>query len=169
MNANREWYVVQTHPNAEMRAAEHLRRQGFEVYMPRCRKLRRHARKTETVVRPLFPRYLFVAPGKASEGWHAVRSTVGVSTIVGSELGPTRVRDTVMQDLRQREDEAGFFQSDPRPRFSPGEKLRLLDGALSLCVGLFESMTDNDRVSVLLEMLGRSVRVVVNYEDVARA
>ena len=45
----------------------------------------------------------------------------------------------------------------------------VLTGALSACVGLFEGMSDRDRVAVLLEMLGRKVRVVVDYENVARA
>ena len=169
MSADRKWYVVQTHPHAEMRAAEHLRRQGFEVYIPRFRKLRRHARKTETVIRPLFPRYFFVALDKAAEGWYTVRSTTGVASLVGGPDGPTPLRDAVMQDLKQREDDAGFFRFDPRPRFSQGEKIRLLTGALSACVGFFESMTDRDRVAVLLEMLGRKVRVVVDCENVARA
>ena len=169
MNANLKWYVVQTHPNAEMRAVTHLLRRGFEVYMPRFRKLRRHARKTELVVRPLFPRYLFVAFDQAAGSWHAVRSTIGVSNLVGGKLGPTPIRDTVMRDLKRREDDSGFFCFDPRPRFSQGEKIRLLTGALSACVGLFESMTDSDRVAVLLEILGRKVRVVVDCANIARA
>ena len=169
MSADRKWYVVQTHPNAELRAAEHLRRQGFEIYMPQFRKLRRHARKTETVIRPLFPRYFFVAFDKATESWHAVHSTIGVSNLVGGAHGPTPLRDAVMRDLRHREDDAGLFRFDPRPHFFPGEKIRFLTGALSACVGLFESMTDHDRVAVLLELLGREVRVVVDYENVARA
>jgi transcriptional antiterminator RfaH len=169
MSANCKWYVVQTHPNAEMRAAEHLRRQGFEVYIPRFRKLRRHARKTESVIRPLFPRYFFVAFDRTAGNWHAVRSTIGVSNLLGGEQGPTPLRDTVMQDLKQREDDAGFFRFEPRSRFIPGEKIRVLTGALSACIGLFESMTDRDRVTVLLELLGRKVRLVVDCENVARA
>jgi transcriptional antiterminator RfaH len=169
MITNRRWYVVQTHPNAELRAAEHLRRQGFEVYMPRFRKLRRHARKTESVIRPLFPRYCFVAFDRSAGSWQAVRSTIGVSNLVGGRDGPIPLRDGVMRDLKRREDDSGFFRFDAPPRFFPGEKIRFLTGALSACIGLFESMTDHDRVAVLLELFGRKVRVIVDGGNVARA
>jgi transcriptional antiterminator RfaH len=50
------WYVAYTQPNAESRAEEHLARQGYSIYLPRCRRLVRHARKRAVVLRPLFPR-----------------------------------------------------------------------------------------------------------------
>ena len=54
------WYVVSTKPNQENRAALNLRKQAFEVLLPMMQKKRRHARQIETVLRPLFPGYLFV-------------------------------------------------------------------------------------------------------------
>ena len=41
------WYVVQTQVNGEAKAAENLRRQGYETYLPRYLKRRRHARKVD--------------------------------------------------------------------------------------------------------------------------
>ena len=38
------WFVVQTQANGEAKAAEHLRRQSYEIYLPRYLKRRRHAR-----------------------------------------------------------------------------------------------------------------------------
>ena len=43
------WYVVYTRPNAEMKALAHLACQGYEAYLPRYRKWRRHARRRELV------------------------------------------------------------------------------------------------------------------------
>ena len=54
------WFVAHTHPHAEGKASAHLARQGFETYLPRYLKRRRHARKIETVAAPFFPRYVFV-------------------------------------------------------------------------------------------------------------
>ena len=71
------WYVVHTQPNSESRANEHLRRQGYITFLPKLLKRRRHARKTETVSRPLFPRYIFVQLDTVHQGWHAIRSTFG--------------------------------------------------------------------------------------------
>ena len=47
--SKQSWYVVQTHAIAEMKASMHLGRQGFEVYLPRFLKRRRHARRVEIV------------------------------------------------------------------------------------------------------------------------
>ncbi len=75
------WYVVQTHANAEVKAATHLGRQGFEVYLPRFLKRRRHARRVEIVPAALFPRYLFVAD-IASQRWRSIHSTIGVCRLL---------------------------------------------------------------------------------------
>jgi hypothetical protein len=37
------WYVVRTHALSEDRAAWHLKNRGFDVYLPRYSKQRRHA------------------------------------------------------------------------------------------------------------------------------
>lgn len=66
------WYVVQTQINAEAKAAEHLALQGFSLYLPRYLKRRSHARKVDTVARPLFPRYLFVAMDVAVQRWRSI-------------------------------------------------------------------------------------------------
>jgi transcriptional antiterminator RfaH len=167
MSRDRRWYVVHTHPQAEWRAAEHLRRQGFDVYLPRFQAKRRHARRVETVIRPLFPRYLFVAFDRATERWQAVRSTIGIAGLIGDSQGPTPVAERVLGDLRSREDPAGFFQ--PVKRFARGEDVKIVGGVFSACIGLFEGMTDKDRITVLLDILGRQVRVVVDGKLVAGA
>src|SRR5664279_3292931 len=76
---SRLWYVAQTHVHAETKATLHLRRQGFDVYLPRYRKQRRHARRVDIVAAPLFPRYLFVSVDLATQRWRSIRSTVGIT------------------------------------------------------------------------------------------
>ena len=49
INGTERWYVVQSQPNAELKAAAHLNRQGFTTYLPRYMKRRRHARRVEDV------------------------------------------------------------------------------------------------------------------------
>ncbi len=167
MSAGR-WYVVQTQPHAEARAEVHLRRQGFTTYLPRLIKSRRHARKTEQVSRPLFPRYMFVRIDQAHQGWHAISSTFGVSHLIGGENGPVALRDGVIEALRQREDADGHVHLDA-PKFLRGAAVRVLDGVFASCLGMFESMSDKDRVTVLLDLLGRRVRVALEAESVAAA
>jgi transcriptional antiterminator RfaH len=163
-----KWYVAHTHAHAEVKAIEHLRRQGFVTYLPRYRKERRHARRTETVAAPLFPRYCFVAFNMATQRWPAIRSTFGIDHLVGGDAGPASVADEVIERLREREDETGFIQLNPSPRFAPGDKVRLISGAFSVCAALFDGMTDRDRVDVLLEFLGRKVRMTIDSSAIER-
>jgi transcriptional antiterminator RfaH len=163
------WFVAHTHPHAEAKATAHLDRQGFEIYFPRYLKRRRHARRVETVAAPLFPRYLFVAIDLDAQRWRSIYSTVGVSRLVCTGDDPTPVPVGVVEGLKQREDAKGFIKLDSRPPFHRGEKIRVLEGAFSSCLGLFESMAERERVAILLDLLGRKVRVVLDVDLVAAA
>lgn len=167
--AESRWYVVQTHAHSEGKAAEHLRRQGFDAYLPRYRKKRRHARRVETVSAPLFPRYLFVAVDVATQRWRSIRSTVGVTQLICNGDRPTAVSGAVVEQLRSREDERGLIKLDQRPQFAAGEKIRVVAGVFESCFGLFEGMNDGERVSVLLDLLGRKVRVLLDDAVIAAA
>ena len=162
------WYVAQTHPHAETKASLHLGRQGFEIYLPRYLKSRRHARRVETVAAPLFPGYLFVAIDMTTQRWLSIQSTVGVARLVRDGDRPAAVPLLVLEALKCREDAGGFVQLDRLPRFSLGDKVRIRGGAFCDCFGLYEGMSGHERVAILLELLGRKVRVVLN-EDIIDA
>lgn len=163
------WYVVQTRPNAEEQAVGHLERQGFVPFLPRYLKRRRHARKTELVARPLFPNYLFVSMDVAAQRWRAVQSTVGVSRLVCRGDMPAAVPDGVVEGLLRRRDDGGFIPLVSRPVFAAGQPVRLTEGAFASLVGLYEGMTDRDRVTVLLDLLGRKVRINADADTIEAA
>jgi transcriptional antiterminator RfaH len=167
--SNPRWYVVQTQPNAEVKVVAHLARQEFEPYLPRYLKRRRHARRIESVMAPLFPRYLFVRIDIATQRWRSIHSTFGVSRLVCNGEEPACVPDGVVAGLKTREGADGAVHLDASPRFKPGERVRIIDGVFSSCLGLYEGMTDRDRVAVLLDMLGRKVRVLVDDLSVSAA
>jgi|SRR5882757_4822932 len=164
---NAPWYVVQTQANSEAKAAENLRRQGYDIYLPSYLKRRRHARKVDLVVRPLFPRYMFVAIDMATQRWRSIQSTSGVSRLVTNGDEPTAIPQGVMRALRAREDAKGFIKLDATPSLAPGDGVRVLAGAFMDNAGLFDGVEDHDRVAILLDMLGRQVRVVLDSDLVA--
>lgn len=161
------WYVVQTQPNAESKAVVHLDRQGFLTYLPKYLKRRRHARRVDMVAAPLFPRYLFVAIDMTATRWRSIYSTVGVSRMVCSGDLPTPIPNQIVTTLRAREDASGLVRLEHQPSFRAGDKIRVLDGVFADCIALYEGMKDSDRVAILLDLLGRKVRVMVNAESVA--
>jgi len=166
---NGAWYVIQTHVNAETRAACNLVRQGFDVYLPRYLKRRSHARKVEKVPVPLFPRYMFVWIDTATQRWRSVQSTFGVSNLISHGADPAPLAHEVIRSLKAREDGCGYVQLDQRPRIAMGAKVRVLAGVFAENLGLFDGMADRDRVAVLLDLLGRKVRVTLDADMVAVA
>jgi transcriptional antiterminator RfaH len=163
------WYVVRSHFHAEAKAQTHLARQGFATYLPRYLKRRRHARRVEVVPAPLYPGYLFVAFDPLVARWRSIRSTVGVTQLLCNGDLPTTIDNLIIDALKKREDERGFIQLLQRPQFACGDKVRVQDGLFNDCLGLFEHMTDRERVVILLDLLGRKVRVTLNEELVAAA
>lgn len=163
------WFVVQSQPNSEQKALAHLNRQGFATYMPRYLKRRRHARRIDAVAAPLFPRYLFVTIDMTAQRWRSIFSTIGVSQLVCNAGMPAAISDQVIDALRAREDASGLIHLDNRPNFRVGDEIRVVEGAFSDCLGLYEGMKDNERVAILLDLLGRKVRVTVDADSVAVA
>jgi transcriptional antiterminator RfaH len=161
----RRWYVVHSQPNSERRALENLARQGYDAWLPLCRRRRRHARKTETVLRPLFPRYLFLEADLGTTPWRPVLSTYGVAGLITGPSGPVPVPDAVIAALRARADAAGVVPLEP-DALESGAKVRLSAGPLAELEGVFEARTDAERVAVLLKLMGRAVRVVVPVGDI---
>jgi transcriptional antiterminator RfaH len=155
------WYVAQTHLHAEGKALQHLRRQGFDVYMPRYLKQRRHARRIDTVAAPLFPRYLFVSIDLTAQRWHSIDSTIGIAKLIRNGELPVAVPDAIVEGLRSREGADGFVRLERQPRFAPGDKIRVSHGAFCDCLGLYETISGTDRSAILLDLLGRKVRVVL--------
>jgi transcriptional antiterminator RfaH len=163
------WYAVQTQSHGERKAAFHLERQGFAIYLPQYLKRRRHARRVELVRTPLFPRYLFVGIDMALQRWRSINGTIGVSRLVCNGEDPATVPPDVIAHLKDREGADGLIRLDLRPRFAPGDKIRVLDGVFEACLGLFEGITDNERVAILLDLLGRKVRVKLDAAAIAAA
>src|SRR6186713_299056 len=109
---NSRWYLAQTQPRAESKASLNLCRQGFEVYLPRYLKQRRHARRLESVLAPLFPGYLFVAIDVNTQRWLSIDSTFGVTRLVRDGDRPAAVPPAIISSLKCREDAKGFVVLD---------------------------------------------------------
>ena len=56
------WFIVETNPSSEKKAAAELRRAGIRAYLPRQAKEVRHKRTNQPLIkrRPLYTGYLFI-------------------------------------------------------------------------------------------------------------
>lgn len=163
------WFVVYTHPHAEAKALANLRQQGYEGYLPWCRRWRRHARRREIVRRPLFPRYLFVAFDAMTTRWRPILSTVGVAGLIRQGEQPLAVPAGVVEQIRDGEGSGRFDDLSPVARLAAGALVRIKDGPFGDLIGRLQSLAEGDRVNVLLQLLGREVVARIPVEKLEPA
>jgi len=163
----KSWYAVHTHPRAETRVVNHLKRQGFDTYLPLFLKRRCHSRRVDWVPSPFFPRYLFVGMNIEKVRWRAVRSTVGVSNFVCLGESPIKVPTDILKLLRSREDENGFVKLGSSSQIHPGDQVRIIDGALGDLVAIVKELHGLDRITLLLRLMGRQVSVNTSLERIS--
>ena len=165
----KEWYAVQTRPRQEATAELNLGRQGYHSYLPKILVRKRRRDKWTRVVEPLFPRYLFIRVDADQHSLAPVRSTLGVASLVrfGQVLQP--LPDSIIAYLRQAEDPDTQQQlADDWPHRS-GDTVHILEGPFAGLNGVFELTTGESRAMLLIELLGRSNKVIVEMNALSAA
>jgi len=63
------WYVIHTKPKQELRAAQNLELQGYNIFLPTVpvQKLLKHI--VHIIHEPLFARYLFIQLDQINSNW----------------------------------------------------------------------------------------------------
>lgn len=160
MGLSVRWYLIHTKPRREAIAETNLLRQGYEVYYPRLvRPMRVRGRWVSRIV-SLFPRYLFLRLAVGRQAIGPVRSTFGVASIVGFGHHYAVVPDPVVADLRVRANpETGLHDLNGHTLFETGSNVRIVAGALEGLEGVFQRESGDERVVLLLELLGRETLV----------
>lgn len=157
------WIVARTKPNQEALASEHLTRQGYRPYCPRYQHKRPNKK---TLIRPLFPRYIFV---EIQDVWYSIRSTRGISSILSGDNGPQYVPEALVYGIMAREDKHGFIITDSRDRFERGASVKTEQGPLAGLPLIYDGMTANERCAVLVAMMDRYVRVEMEVKPLVAA
>ncbi len=155
----KQWFVVYTQPLKEAIAQQHLTEQDFEAYLPRYKKTRRHARKVDEILAPLFPRYLFIGIDLEVDRWRSVLGTRGVSYLLMTDGQPTVVPSRIIEALKDQETNDGLVPINSMALFIKCDKVRVLEGAFKEYIAVFEKMDDKQRVQLLLNCLGREVNI----------
>ena len=104
---------------------------------------------------------LAVVAERDADNWGPIRSTLGVVSIVRFGYQPARIPDHLVSMLRAREDGVGI-QVVPVEEYKRGGKVRITDGSFMGYEGIFLAKTSRERVVVLLDILGKHTRTVVD-------
>jgi transcriptional antiterminator RfaH len=162
------WYCIHTKPQKEKQVAEQLGTQlGFEVYFPQIRLQRTIRRIRRQMTDPLFPRYLFCR-FDLSCSYRAVRYAHDVDDLVSFGPQPAVVANQLIDDLRAWANENRF--TTVRPTFASGERVQISDGPMQgLQAVVLKECSDNERVAVLLSILGCDARLTIDSSQLAKA
>ena len=154
------WAVVNTQPHKEHIALENLQRQDFRAYCPLIKRRRSHGRRVTETLRPLFPSYVFVRIKPDAQRWRPLLSTHGVRTLVrcGDQL--SLIDDAFVQSLKAREVD-GVIARPPSP-YRIGQQVRMAGGAFDGLVATIVEMHERDRLTVLMQLLSRDVKVSID-------
>jgi transcriptional antiterminator RfaH len=140
---------------------------GLETFMPQHMVERRVRGCLRAERRPVFAGYVFVSPGRARPDWRRIRSTPGVSQLVGfGQAGPALVPNALVAELMQRCDAAGVLQPDQD--FVEGDRVRVTRGPFADFVSTIEKIDSERRIHLLLDLLGGKTRVSLDPDRVVR-
>lgn len=162
-----EWYILLCKPNQNHIASRHLARLSVDVFMPYHMATIRQNGHFRLQRRPLFAGYAFVGAQSKSMPWRRIRTTPGVSQVIGSATtGPSQVPSEIIAGLVQRCDEHGGLKTEPD--LAVGDEIKIMSGPFAEFVSTIEHIDDDQRIHALLNLLGAQRRVSVDPRHVTR-
>jgi transcriptional antiterminator RfaH len=159
------WYLIYTKPRQEGLAQDNLIRQGYDVYLPRVRLMRKRQGRPVAMIEPLFPRYLFIHLDTQSDNWGPIRSTFGVASLVRFGNETAKVPDNFVAHLKAQEGLDGLHEG-ATPKMNLGDRMRVTEGPLKGYEGILLAKSGQDRVMLLLDMLGKEVRTHLSPDKI---
>ena len=153
----RNWYLIKTKPRQENVAIKNLENQKYSTYCPTVTINNKHI--------VLFPGYLFIYLDKKKENWSPIRSTKGVVNFVRFGLNFAQVPDTVIKFLKANQ----LINKEKLKnlnKFKSGDKVQITDGIFKNCVAIFKSSKAEDRVILLMNILGQQQAITIKQESV---
>lgn len=160
----KNWYTLQTNPNAEYQVTTYLVRRGIDFYLPEVDAPRSRRQRKK---KPFFPGYLFIKVDFEQVELSAIRWTPGLRRIVSFDDQPLAVDDEVIDYIQSCLDRQK--QQPAEHDFKPGDVVKIKDGPFAGLEAVFDSdITPAKRVQILLQILGHANRVTINVDDLEK-
>jgi len=162
------WHLLMTKPREDERAESHLLNQDYELFRPMIRQFKIQGGKQVAVTEPLFPRYLFIRLDDVLGNWSKIRSTRGVAKMVRFTDMPAKVPDSLIQELRSQCIEDNIIDTTKyRPFvFEKGDEIEITDGSFRGLKAIIKAQVAEDRVLLLLNLLGKEQELEISLNQV---
>lgn len=162
------WYALSVRSRHEFVVHDALRQKGIETFLPFVTRTRQWKDRKTTVEFPLFPGYLFVSILPHPEQFMKVVKVRGSVTFISLVPGyPTPIPSGEIDSLKIVLDSGSAF--DVYPQFKEGARVRIKKGPLSGAEGILANKEDQQVFMVSVELLGRSVGVKIQAQDIETA
>lgn len=159
-----EWHCLRTQRKREHIAGSVLQHiEGVEVFCPRISQVKKTRTGKKRFLGAMFPSYIF-ARFNYSEQYRQIIHSQGVAYLV--QNGDRRViPERIVTELKNTLPEGVIEVADPS--IAPGANIEILNGGLKGLNGrVIAQLPAADRVEVLLEFLGREIKVAVENDAI---
>jgi transcription antitermination factor NusG len=163
LQGHRRWYAAASQPGREDIAQLNLRRQGFVSWLPRQRRMVRHARRTIEKNVAFFPGYLFVSLDLATDRWRPINGTVGVRSLIMQGDSPLACPVGLIENMQDASDADGLVNE--QAGLVEGGVVRVLVGPFAEMVGTLSRLEGASRARVLLALMQSQVAVQMDVRD----
>ena len=153
----KNWYLIQTKPKQEAEAQRNLSDQNYAVFFPKA------FIKGKTV--SLFPRYLFIELDDKSQNWTPIRSTKGVANFVRFGLTFAKVPNKIINMIKVQQQQT-IEKMINICSHQKGDTVEIQSGAFKGQQAIFQNYNSNDRIAILLKIIGQHQEIVLNENEV---
>ena len=159
------WYLVHCKPNAAQTAVRNLENQSFGTFLPLQEMTKRKGKIFQRQIRPLFPGYLFVQIDTDQGPWRQVNSTRGVARLVRLGAEPSVVPNEIVEALMARCNKQSILCQTSETQSSQlhsGNQVQVTQGPFSGFIATITDIAPNNRIHILIEIMGQATKVAVN-------
>lgn len=161
------WYAIYTHPQAEKAAGESIRDLGYRAFIPQEKRIqRRPGRKPRHYEAALFPRYGFVQFDINDHRWGGIVDTDEIVDVIRNNGIPCAVPNHIIEGLQLAEKVGAFDRTIP---FKTGGSVEVTEGPFAGWIGKIKRARTDDRVDVLLHILGGDRVVTTTFSSLREA
>ena len=113
----------------------------------------------------LFPGYLFIQLNEKTQNWSPINSTKGVSHFVKFGLNFAKAPNSVIEFIKTNQHITADKLNNLN-KFKPGDKVQISDGTFKDYTAIFKCYKSDERVILLMNLLGHEQSLSIKKESV---
>jgi transcriptional antiterminator NusG len=170
-----KWFVLHTYSGYENKVKKtietrveslDLADRVYEIVVPTQEEIEIKNGQRQTVLRKLFPGYVFVRMALDDETWYALRNTPGVTGFINVDNKPTVLDQSRVQSIKK-----GMVAEAPKVKvtFQLGDTVRINDGPFADFRGEIDEINhEKGKIRVLVSFFGRETPVELDFLQAER-